>query len=459
MDLNLGRREAHRLALEYIREAVMRPMVSRTADLRWNIQPGSNEEGDLIGGQHPGAAALTLVRRALASFHVPSVALRFIGMKRTSGRDAFVMDEGVVTIEATLTSLSGPKRTVDIPVVVHAGRALMPSILIDSGLPRILAQSTFDDIVGRGEFRAVVPDRTNMFSPPSDSDRKKKETMALVRPSSMFAAPSRSLIRGAMRGFVAAGTETGPLDPLWEPDVDDDDPVWPSDLMAPDEPPVLSKDTSSFGGGGARVLKRVDPRTHEALENLRKRNMEKYLFEDDAYAGELANEQSKQLEQAMPMPLAPLEEPLPRPKPRGDTVDEGIPLDVPIVEGKPLRRPKPRSAAGVHRVAESDGRFDREAFYEPDVTGVLEPGSLGRDVPGASGTHLDVAERMPVGKFAPGQRVKTKKEHKVRDRGGVVFVLSKGTEGKVVRDYDGADYAYIVRFDMGDIKMPREALS
>lgn len=494
-------RQARRAARQAALKASLGVALGREAGVRWNMTDNEQADGTLIGGQHPGVAALMLVRRAFSSFHVPSLDLRFVGMKRVSGHSAFAMDDGVVTIEASLQSLSGPRHYLDVPVMVQNGRALMPSVVIHEGLPRILAQSTLDDIVGRGEFQANTPDRKHMFAPPQEKAKGGKSTHSIVRPSMFNVTSGRALVQGALSGFcheAALSDEdqkriSGLIRSLVEAGYGDllDQELLPlirelEDKGAPqsyideetlkiverlaeqyaceqcegaggqDDSACLAcggygvgmrghephEAAGSFGGEGAQVLRRVDPNERDLIEDMRRKNLESYLFPDsDSIDPELRaqvlREQDDRLRYMVPK-LSPALE---------DTVD----LKPPVIEGKPLRKPRPRSA-DVH---------GRTAFYEPDVSGLVEPGTLGRDVPGALGSHLDVGERMPVGTFAPGQEVKTKREHTVRDRGGVRYAIPKGAEGRIVRDYDGADYAYIVRFDdLGfAVKMPREALS
>lgn len=86
------------------------------------------------------------------------------------------------------------------------------------------------------------------------------------------------------------------------------------------------------------------------------------------------------------------------------------------------------------------------AFYSPQVTGIVPPGLPGPEVPGAAGSHLDVAERPVADMLVPSQKVVTNREIEVRTRGGAGYLIPKGTEGFVEHDVDGADRAYVVRF-------------
>jgi hypothetical protein len=276
--------------------------LSRTA-AGWNLPvEEAFDDGQSIGNQHPGAAALLIVRKVLSEFEMPtSPDLRYHGMKRASGHGASGMSDGIVYVQATLHSLSGPRHFVDIPVIIREGRVLAPSILEHNGQKRIITQHTFDDILGMGEFTARLPDRPNMFAPPPDKDASgRSREVPRLHPGMYKALPSRTLIGSAVRGF-----------------------------------------------------------------------------------------------------------------------------------------------------------------YQPDAFGVVENGALGRDVPGAGGSHLDVAERPTKDMHTPGQRVRMKREHQVRGRDGIGYTIPRGARGKVIRDMDGAGRVYYVYFeDLGfKAQVPGEAMS
>lgn len=270
----------------------------------WNLPVEESwEDGASIGNQHPGAAALMVVRKVLSEFEMPTAPeLRYHGMKRASGHGAFGMSDGIVYVQATLHSLSGPRHHIDIPVIMREGRVLAPSILEHNGTKRIITQHTFDDILGMGEFTAHLPDRPNMYAPPPDKDAaaKSRRQVPRIHPGVFSTLPSRTLIGSAVRGF-----------------------------------------------------------------------------------------------------------------------------------------------------------------YQPDAFGVVENGTLGRDVPGADGSHLDVAERPTRGMHTPGQRVRMKREHKVRGWEGMEYTIPRGARGQVIRDMDGAGRVYYVYFaDLGfKTQVPGEAMS
>jgi len=113
---------------------------------------------------------------------------------------------------------------------------------------------------------------------------------------------------------------------------------------------------------------------------------------------------------------------------------EAVRMDIPII--RPRMFPRASITAAVRKTA----------FYTQEVSGEVLPGQHGATVPGADGSHLDVAERPYEGP-KPGQKVSVRKELKVRDRGGVAYTIPSGTDGVVIRDMDGAQRAYYVKFD------------
>lgn len=151
---------------------------------------GGGLETTPLGQQHPGLHAVTYVREALGRFELPSqVHLRYTGMNRTSGSGAHGMSDGIVWVRAEFASQSGARHAVDVPVVVHDRRMVEPQVLLHHGRARVLAQSTFDDIVDNAEVYRSQPDRSHMFSPPPSQEtreRQRYEPPAVSTNSGMF---------------------------------------------------------------------------------------------------------------------------------------------------------------------------------------------------------------------------------------------------------------------------------
>lgn len=372
----------------------------------WNLSVEDDiEDGHAIGSQHPGAAALLIVRKTLAEYSTPSeVELRYHGMRRASGHGAYGMNDGIVYVQATLHSVSGPRHHIDIPVVVRQGRVLAPSILMHNGTPRVITQNTLDDIVGMGEFTAQIPDRPHMYAPAPDKDAASAPRRHVPRlsPNMFKVLPTRNLIGSAVRGVYQTSTRVA-MSPLW------------------DQIEALANEYEELTG-------------HDLTYDIRE------MGDHGHAAGEPEEQTLQDILQMLQEQVARAKS-TPPPQPSG-----------------------PKDWAGKTQHLEQmiqQQRGGRRGFYQPDVVKEVKPGMLGKDIPGADGSHVDVGERPTKGQLAPGQRVRMKQEAVARDRGGVKYKIAKGTRGTVIRDVDGADRVYYVRFEeLGfAAPVPKEALS
>lgn len=179
----------------------------RTAELKWYLGADSEDGTAIRAGEHPGTAALSVAGATLAQFDMPSgYNIQYKGMSRTSGRGQHAMDEGTITVGVIAPARSGIKAYFDIPLIVKNSRIIDPSVLMHQGLPRILAQSTFDDIFGQKEFHAPPADRSTMFSPPPSKEEAqeiRERPWTTVRRRTVFdVMPKRSNIQAAIRGYT-----------------------------------------------------------------------------------------------------------------------------------------------------------------------------------------------------------------------------------------------------------------
>ncbi|APU88872.1 hypothetical protein Rctr197k_043 [Virus Rctr197k] len=468
----------------------------------WNLsKEDAIQEGAPLGNQHPGAAAILIVRQVLGEYDLPTeVDLRYHGIKRASGHGAYSVDEGIVYVQATLRSISGPRHHIDIPVIIREGRVLAPSILLHQGTPRILTQHTFDDIIGMGEFTAKAPDRPNMYAPPPDKDASSPQReVPRLAPNMFRPLPSRAIISSAVRGYHTTDTcpacggsgevedERGPLTcptcggygtlPEEEPpmpgmDQDADGAVLRRTL----EPTPGKGQPASYGQDFAEKTKlhyTPDAEEELAMKLLQQRRRLKTRPKRSDELNMTAGAHEEWVIEMVSEQIARETAAIIREGHMGQEHANEYMLTKAerIVHKRDLAEKIVQAAQPLLTEALGAGpgggcmggncSHQHHAFYEPDVTGVLENGSLGRDVPGANGSHLDVAERPTKGMFGPGTAVRLKHEATARDRGGVVYMLPKGSRGQVVRDVDGAGRAYYVRFaELGiTATVPKEALS
>lgn len=141
----------------------------RTARIKFDLDDVKTHN---LPHMHPGAAALLVVREALADYELPSPPkLRYRGMRRNHnaehghGADSkHDLNDGVVWVEATFRSKSGHNNTVDVPVLVHDAKHLEPEVMVHQGRVMVMAQSAFDEVVGNTEVYDRIRARQHVFS-------------------------------------------------------------------------------------------------------------------------------------------------------------------------------------------------------------------------------------------------------------------------------------------------------
>lgn len=117
---------------------------------------------------HPGVSAVMLVQRAISQLVIPEPRLTYAGMRRVSGEGAHGIHEGSIDVLLSMRTRSGVSHAVTIPVLVRNSQLLPPSILIDNGATRLIAQPVIDEIAGRATYPSRGPAR-QMFQVPGGS--------------------------------------------------------------------------------------------------------------------------------------------------------------------------------------------------------------------------------------------------------------------------------------------------
>lgn len=189
-------RDARKLArTEFLESLNLREALKREAAPKFSVNEHgeANEQDRLIEtGMHPGHSAMILAQEALSEYHLNGdVNLRFVGMHRESGKGAHQISEGSIMIEAQLKGVTGMTSTFNIPVIVRKGRMSFPCVVItQDGLPRVMAQSTFDDLIGHSridqdEVANMRPDKQKkpfqgLFARLERQEEKRAELKALL---------------------------------------------------------------------------------------------------------------------------------------------------------------------------------------------------------------------------------------------------------------------------------------
>lgn len=160
----------------------------------FEIRRVDGEERALDAGLHPGDSALGLAYEALTQFQVPgTLKLRYGGMDRQAGKGGHGISDGTIYIEGELKPIKGMASYFTVPIIVKASKMLYPSLLLTgNGIPRILAQSTFDDLMNQIEIDQTVTTDRQPFDAPSPSVSTPRPRQSNI---------DRDALRSAMRGW------------------------------------------------------------------------------------------------------------------------------------------------------------------------------------------------------------------------------------------------------------------
>lgn len=117
--------------------------------------------------QNAGQHAVQVARDLLNSFRMPSMPkLSYSGIRNAkTAQSSSKLEDGVVTVFAEIRTISGVNVGFDIPMEIREGELMDPSVVVIDGAPRIIAQSTFDDLVERSTMYDLPPVR-ELYSAP-----------------------------------------------------------------------------------------------------------------------------------------------------------------------------------------------------------------------------------------------------------------------------------------------------
>jgi hypothetical protein len=151
--------------------------------------------------------AIRLVSDFLATLVWPMMPQLVYKGVRTASRDEDTPVEDAdaqVLIAAKITTVSGVRREVEVPVVVRNGKLLEPSVMMVDGVPRIIAQSLVDELTRGGTFRQSVDPRGNIYGPPMDREAHER----YLEQGDEFKARDR-----VSRGMYTVASRKAQLDP------------------------------------------------------------------------------------------------------------------------------------------------------------------------------------------------------------------------------------------------------
>ena len=159
-----------------------------------------------ITTQNAGTKALSLVRSLLDSYRLPTLPrLSYSGLRkgRTAANSSKVED-GVITISASLKTFSNVGISFDIPIEIHGGKLQDPSVLVYNGAARVISQATFDDLVNNNTIKDIVPVR-KLYDAPLDNKQAKelysnRTKMTRVNRGMFSLGAAKEELRKAIRG-------------------------------------------------------------------------------------------------------------------------------------------------------------------------------------------------------------------------------------------------------------------
>jgi len=159
--------------------------------------------------QNAGLSAVAMVRGIISHYRMPSEPkLGYSGLRniRTAANSSKVTD-GVVVVTASVRTPTNVYINFDVPIEIRNGELLEPSVIVHNGAPRVIAQSTFDEITTRHTAHEIMPVR-EMYSKPLDkkvSDHLYSNRVQMTRKMpGMFSVKAN---RDAIRRAISLGAD------------------------------------------------------------------------------------------------------------------------------------------------------------------------------------------------------------------------------------------------------------
>jgi len=146
-------------------KAALKGLTPRNATLTFDLTRG--DKGTKIDqNKNASIKAIELVSGLIDGFGLPSrPKLSFCGMvKSATSRDGNI-EEGVIRLNAILSTLMGHRASIDIPVIVHSKSLLEPALFFYDGAPYIFCAPALSQLIKRGTLQKD-PQLRRMYSAP-----------------------------------------------------------------------------------------------------------------------------------------------------------------------------------------------------------------------------------------------------------------------------------------------------
>lgn len=120
-----------------------------------------------ITRQNVGSSAINFISDYFAEYRLPGIPKYVYSGARVANIDSgkSEISEAVITVSANMKTNSGVRVDFEVPIQVRAGQFLDPSIIVVDGLPKVIAQSTFDTLNDQNSIFDLRSER-KIFSPP-----------------------------------------------------------------------------------------------------------------------------------------------------------------------------------------------------------------------------------------------------------------------------------------------------
>lgn len=356
---------------------------------------GKTAKGKLTT-QNAGQHAVQMARDLLNSFRMPSMPkLSYSGIRNArTAQSSSKLEDGVVTIFAEIRTISGVNVGFDIPMEIREGELQEPSVVVIDGAPRIIAQSTFDDLVERSTMYDLPPVR-ELYSAPVNQNQAaeaygNRTKQKRVNTGLFSLGANRDALRAAIAGKDA---QLSPLAPAKTPG-------------------------STYGVGGHQITQPIPkPKTTKYPGIGYSPNTDVTQIDDNRH--EMTLPETTQLEDTQ---VQERTEPA-FADPARDF--HTFPAD-----------PRFTEETKEHKFGAVEDYDADDKWKKPD-----------HDRNHQDDDWLDPAERYHQHDLHAGQEVSLKEALEVKERGGAVYDLPKGTKCKILRDHAGDNKSFVVRFE------------
>lgn len=380
--------------------------------------------------------AIALVSDLLNGFNIPSKAkIAYLGMEKRASTDDGVIKDGIIKLQATITTLMGHKAAIEVPVIVKDKTLIEPAVFFYDGAPYVLCGPAIDDLIKRGSLEKDMTTGSmyspNLFQKWIEIDKHRKP---IINKDNMFSPGVRNpwtfkrysqTIKDGYYNTEIPGYEIGwnlyilngkyIFENYWKGDTE-----WLFDNLDPTDEGMEFQENA----------------TNTGINNVNIDEMQKLL--DQLGIKFNLKEESETLMEAIE--IGPRE----GQKEENDDDNYGKCEECggAVTSRTPLEERFCPSCLTERTIDEADYNYDevfpKDAQKEPrkrtNIDVPTEMPELWDEMPDSM---LDPAERNREGLISVGADVVAQNDIEVRERGGAQLIIPSGEEGKVIKDVKG----------------------